>query len=89
MTPAEKTLISEVTTPLKRAIVGLIAFSAAINILMLASPIFMYQIYDRVLPTRHVDTLLALCLLMLLAMLVLAVLEATRCVACLQQGKLT
>jgi ATP-binding cassette, subfamily C, bacterial len=38
-------------------------FSAFVNILMLTGPLYMLQIYDRVLPSRSVETLLALTLL--------------------------
>jgi len=31
-------------------------FSLIINLLMLASPLYMLQVYDRVLTTGHVDT---------------------------------
>lgn len=39
-------------------------FSAAISLLMLTGPVFLLQLYDRVLPSRSVETLLALFLLM-------------------------
>ncbi len=45
------------------AAIGL--FSAVINILMLTGSIFMLQIYDRVLPSRSVPTLIALAVLAL------------------------
>jgi len=78
MKPAEKALFLRIFDPLRKAAIGLFAFSAGINILMLASPIYMYQIYDRVMTTRHLDTLVALSLMMLVAVFVQAVLEATR-----------
>ena len=41
-------------------------FSAIINVLALGSSVYMLQIYDRVLPSQSVPTLIALSLLMLL-----------------------
>src|SRR5437588_11087130 len=35
-------------------------FSGVVNLLMLAGPLYMLQIYDRVLPSRSVPTLVAL-----------------------------
>ena len=39
---------------------GVAVFSACLNVLMLATPLYMMQVYDRVLTTGSVDTLLAL-----------------------------
>jgi PrtD family type I secretion system ABC transporter len=43
-----------------RAFVGIGIFSSAVNLLMLAGPLYMLQIYDRVLSSRSIPTLLAL-----------------------------
>ena len=40
--------------------VGLALFSGVINILMLTGSFFMLQVYDRVLPSRSVPTLIGL-----------------------------
>lgn len=45
------------------ALTGVAAFSMLINLLMLASPLYMMQLYDRVLPSRSVPTLIALSVL--------------------------
>ncbi|HZP76250.1 MAG TPA: type I secretion system permease/ATPase [Pseudolabrys sp.] len=42
-------------------------FSAAVNVLMLAGPLYMLQIYDRVLSSRSAPTLVALSLALVLA----------------------
>jgi len=42
-------------------------FSAAINVLYLASPIYMLQVYDRVVPSGSVSTLGMLTIALLLA----------------------
>lgn len=58
------------------AIVGV--FSFFINLLVLASPIYMMQVFDRVLLTRHVDTLIYLTIAAGLAVTVLGLLETLR-----------
>src|SRR4051795_13049519 len=40
------------------------AFSSVVNILMLAGPLYMLQVYDRVLTSRSVPTLIALTMLL-------------------------
>ena len=47
----------------KKAIWGVALFSCAVNLLMLTGPLFMLQIYDRVLTSRSVPTLVALFIL--------------------------
>ena len=70
MTPARplKTA-SELGTALasyRHAFVGIGIFTAAINILQLTGPLFMLEVYDRVLPGRSVPTLVAIGILALL-----------------------
>src|SRR5436309_15163395 len=48
----------------RRAFASVAVFSGIVNLLMLAGPLYMLQIYDRVLSSRSVPTLLALSLLM-------------------------
>jgi PrtD family type I secretion system ABC transporter len=48
----------------KNAFVGIMIFSAFINILMLTGPLYMLQIYDRVLSSRSMSTLMAMSILM-------------------------
>ena len=54
------------------------AFSLAINLLYLAGPLYMLQVYDRVVPSGSVLTLLMLTLALLLAYLALAGLDTVR-----------
>lgn len=72
-------------TPLRRALkacrsqflmVGL--FSGVVNMLQLTTSIYMMQVFDRVLATRVLDTLLYLSIIAIAAVLVLALLEAVR-----------
>jgi ABC-type protease/lipase transport system fused ATPase/permease subunit len=53
-------------------------FSGAVNLLQLTIPLYMVQVFDRVLAARSADTLLWLTLVALAALLLLAVLEAVR-----------
>lgn len=56
----------------------IMAFSLAINILQLASPLYMMQVFDRVLSSRSGDTLIMLTLITVLAVAVMALIEAIR-----------
>jgi len=49
----------------RRAFVGVGVFTAAINLLQLTGPLFMLEVYDRVLPGRSVPTLVAISILAL------------------------
>jgi PrtD family type I secretion system ABC transporter len=53
-------------------------FSAIINFLYLAPTIYMLQVYDRVVPTRGVSTLVFLTLLLLCSLATLSLLDLTR-----------
>ena len=62
----------------RSAFVAIGAFSVCINLLMLAVPIYMMQLFDRVLATRNLNTLYALTAMVAVALLVMAVLEGVR-----------
>src|SRR5438046_9222119 len=53
-------------------------FSLAINLLYLASPLYMLQVYDRVISSASEVTLVMLTIALLLALLALAGLDAVR-----------
>jgi ATP-binding cassette subfamily C protein len=53
-------------------------FSAFVNLLMLTGPIFMLQVYDRVLGSRSVETLLALFILVVFLFAMMGLLDAAR-----------
>lgn len=55
--------LSAVLRRARGALKGVALFSCLINLLMLAGPLFMLQVYDRVLPSRSVPTLIALVVL--------------------------
>jgi PrtD family type I secretion system ABC transporter len=56
----------------------LFAFSLGINILALASPLYMMQLYDRVVSSRSVDTLVMLTLMFAVAIAALVALDTLR-----------
>jgi ATP-binding cassette, subfamily C, bacterial PrsD len=53
-------------------------FSGVINLLMLSGPLYMLQVYDRVLPSRNVATLVGLSAIVLVAYVFQAYFEAAR-----------
>jgi len=62
----------------RRRIMGIAGLSGTINLLTLSGPIYMLQVYDRVLPSRNVSTLLALSTLVLAAYALQGCLDAIR-----------
>ncbi|NWB87130.1 type I secretion system permease/ATPase [Pseudomonas gingeri] len=50
---------------LRKSLIGAALFSGVINILALIGPVFMLEVYDRVIPSQSVPTLVALGLLVL------------------------
>ena len=61
-------------------------FSIAINVLMLASPIYMLQVYDRVLTTGHVETLVMLTVMVAVALAIMCALDALRTAVTIRIG---
>jgi len=61
-------------------------FSAFLNLLMLTAPLYMLQVFDRVLTSRSTDTLLALSLIAATALLALALLDGIRSFALIKIG---
>lgn len=58
----------------------LAGFSLVVNVLMLTLPLYMLQIYDRILPSQSMDTLTFLTIIAVGALCVLGALEAVRAV---------
>ena len=75
---SKRSELAEALWRFRSAFVGVAAFSALINLLMLTGPLFMLQVYDRVLPSRSVPTLVALMILMAALYAFQAMLEGTR-----------
>lgn len=59
-------------------LVGIAVFSALVNVLFLAPSIYMLQVYDRVVPTSGLMTLFYITLVVALALITLALLDAVR-----------
>jgi len=72
------TPIGKVVRRLRKIIGASIIFSFAVNLIILISPLYMMQIYNRVLPSRSESTLIMLTALVFFALAALAVLEAVR-----------
>ena len=53
-------------------------FSAVVNLLMLTGPLFMLQVYDRVLASRSVETLTALFVLVVFLFLLMGIVDLAR-----------
>lgn len=63
-----------------RAVLEIAVFSLVVNILLLVQPIYLLQIYDRVLVSNSQDTLVYLTVIAVFALFVLGALEALRSV---------
>ncbi|CAN7621344.1 hypothetical protein [Pararhizobium sp. LjRoot238] len=63
---------------LRRAAWPLVAFSAAINVLMLTAALYTLQVYNRVLSSHSLETFTALTVMAVVASLALAILETVR-----------
>src|SRR5690348_11736365 len=61
-----------------RGLLTAAAVSGGINLLQLAPALYMYQVYDRVLATQHVETLVALTIIAVMALILLAALDGAR-----------
>lgn len=68
------------------AIIIAIVFSFFLNILALVSPLYMLQVYDRVLTSRNQMTLLVLTLIVIFLFVVYAILEAVRTQVLVRSG---
>lgn len=62
----------------KRLLIAAGLFSGGVNLLFLASPIYLVQIYNRVIPSGSIPTLIGLSFALLLALGTMAVFDAVR-----------
>lgn len=65
---------------IRPGLASILAVSFFINVLMLANPLYMLQIYDRILTSRSTDTLFFITLIVIAALIVNGLLEAIRTV---------
>jgi ATP-binding cassette subfamily C protein PrsD len=61
-----------------RRLAGVAVFSGAVNLLMLSGSLYMLQVYDRVIPSRNVATLVGLSVIVLVAYLLQGYFDALR-----------
>ena len=76
--PGDAEPLQQVRRVAMRVLVLIAFFSVFVNLLVLAVPLYMLQLFDRVLATRNVDTLIVLTLIAVFAIAVLAALEIVR-----------
>ncbi|WP_026622603.1 PrtD family type I secretion system ABC transporter (plasmid) [Ensifer sp. WSM1721] len=81
-----KTDLDYATGQIRSSLLVLAIFSFAINLLMLTSPLYMLQVYDRVLVSGRVETLVMLTVLAGSALLVLGVLDSLRSSVMVRMG---
>src|SRR6185295_15666106 len=70
--------VAEALRECRRAFGSVALFSGAVNLLMLAGPLYMLQVYDRVLASRSVPTLIALSVFLVGAYLFQGALDVIR-----------
>jgi PrtD family type I secretion system ABC transporter len=70
--------VRELLAPLRPLLVYAGLFSLAINLLLLAPPLYMLQVFDRVLASRSGETLLVLSAVTVAALVLMALLDALR-----------
>ncbi|WP_062097724.1 type I secretion system permease/ATPase [Caulobacter sp. CCH5-E12] len=75
---AKPTVLDAAVKVAKPAVIAALVFSFFINLLALVSPLYMLQVYDRVLASRNVATLVVLTLICVFLFLVYGALEALR-----------
>ncbi|MGD9669422.1 MAG: type I secretion system permease/ATPase [Hyphomicrobiaceae bacterium] len=75
---SEKSELAAAIAQLRGSFIKVALFSGVINVLMLTGAFFMLQVYDRVLPSRSVPTLIALALLTAGLFATLALLDMIR-----------
>ncbi|ANK75893.1 ABC transporter (plasmid) [Ensifer adhaerens] len=64
----------------RRSVIDLGLFSTVVNVLALTSPLFLIQVYDRVLPSSSIETLVYLTIIAFLAFAFLGLLDVIRAI---------
>ena len=75
---AKPTILDRAVQVAKPAVIAAMVFSFFINILALVSPLYMLQVYDRVLSSRNVATLVVLTVICVFLFVIYGLLEALR-----------
>jgi ATP-binding cassette subfamily C protein/ATP-binding cassette subfamily C exporter for protease/lipase/ATP-binding cassette subfamily C protein EexD len=74
----QPTALEAALREVRRGLGVVAALSLFLNLLVLVSPLYMFQVFDRVLPSGHVETLVALTVAAGFALLVFGLLEIVR-----------
>lgn len=74
-------LLSRTVSACRRAIMGVAVISLFINVLMLTAPLYMMQVFDRVLSSRSTETLFFISLIAVAALMTHGLLEFIRSLA--------
>ncbi len=75
---AARTSLTQALSACRRGFGAVGLFSAGMNLLLLAAPLYMLQVFDRVTTSRSVDTLIYLTAIALIALIAVALLEVAR-----------
>src|SRR5688500_3592159 len=76
--PRPSAVLAEALRACRRHFLGVALFSALMNLLVIVPMLYMLQIYDRVVPTRGVVTLVFITLVLMFALATMAVLDLVR-----------
>ena len=76
--PEPLNILKKAVLDFRLALIAMAVFSLFANLLLLTIPLYMLQIYDRVLPSQSSNTLFFLSLLAMFALIVLGLTEMVR-----------
>jgi PrtD family type I secretion system ABC transporter len=79
--------LSDALRACRTSLIAVGLFSLIINTMMLAMPIYMLQIYDRVLTTGRIETLIMLTVMAVTALVILGVLDVLRATVMTRLGR--
>jgi PrtD family type I secretion system ABC transporter len=82
----QRTALKEALRRSRGGFIAVALFSLCINMLMLAAPLYMMQLYDRVLSSRNIDTLVLLTIMAAGAILTMSLLDMIRGQAMVRLG---
>ena len=78
VTQSNNGVVADAIRSCRRPFVAVAGFSGVVNVLMLAGSLYMLQVYDRVLSSKSIPTLLGLSFLLLVAYLLQGYLDSVR-----------
>jgi PrtD family type I secretion system ABC transporter len=78
LAPTAPPVLAQALVSCRRGFAAVVLFSACINLLLLAAPLYMLQVFDRVVTSRSMETLIYLTGMALAALVVAALLDVAR-----------